>query len=119
MLQIWLVRAHAETSVTSAIPKGHRPNPFLPLKKRRGFCLERRGMKKRFLSHCLAVVVAISALVPLAGCDSGEKARDELTGNRAVKQYHQSTKDIGKIVDRQTEKHKSIPDDDKQDSKSE
>ncbi len=25
MLQIWLVRGHAETSVTSAIPKGHRP----------------------------------------------------------------------------------------------
>ena len=54
-----------------------------------------------------------------AGCDSGEKARDELTGNRAVKQYHQSTKNIEKIVDRQTEKHKSMPDDETQDSKSE
>jgi len=61
----------------------------------------------------------ISGLVVFAGCDSGEKARDELTGNRAVKQYHQSTKDVGKIVDRQTEKHKSVPDDEKEDSKSE
>jgi hypothetical protein len=73
-------------------------------------------MKKRFLCRCLAMVVMISATVYFAACDSGEKARDELTGNRAVKQYHQSTKDIGKIVDRQTEKHKSIPDDEKQES---
>jgi hypothetical protein len=65
------------------------------------------------------MLVMICGWVVFAGCDSGEKARDELTGNRAVKQYHQSTKDIGKIVDRQAEKHKSMPDDEKQDSKSE
>ena len=73
-------------------------------------------MKKHFLNLGLAMLVMISALVLFAGCDSGEKARDELTGNRAVKQYHQSTKNIEKIVDRQTEKHKSIPDDEKQES---
>jgi hypothetical protein len=61
----------------------------------------------------------ISALVIFSGCDSGEKARDELTGNRAVKQYHKSTKDIGKITDRQTEKFKSIPDDEKEEGKRE
>jgi hypothetical protein len=60
--------------------------------------------------------VMISSLVIFSGCDSGEKARDELTGNRAVKQYHQSTKNVEKIVDRQTEKHKSITDDEKQES---
>jgi outer membrane biogenesis lipoprotein LolB len=76
-------------------------------------------MKKSLLARCVRVLVMISALVLFAGCDSGEKARDELTGNRAVKQYHQSTKNIEKIVDRQTEKHKGIPDDEKQDSKSE
>jgi outer membrane biogenesis lipoprotein LolB len=65
------------------------------------------------------ILVLISALLLFAGCDSGEKARDELTGNRAVKQYHQSTKTIEKIVDRQTEQHKGIPDDEMQDSKSE
>jgi hypothetical protein len=63
------------------------------------------------------MLLVISALIILYGCDSGEKARDELTGNRAVKQYHQSTKDIGKIVDRQTEKHQSIPEDEKQEEK--
>jgi hypothetical protein len=76
-------------------------------------------MKKRLLLHFLVILGMISALVFSAGCDSGEKARDELTGNRAVKQYHQSTKDIGKIVDRQTEKYKTVPDDEKQESKSE
>ena len=75
-----------------------------------------QAMKKWSLCHWLSMLGMISALVVFAGCDSGEKARDELTGNRAVKQYHQSTKDIEKIVDRQTEKHKSIPDDEKQES---
>jgi len=64
----------------------------------------------------VVMLVMICGSVVSAGCDSGEKARDELTGNRAVKQYHQSTKNIEKIVDRQTEKHKSIPDDEKQES---
>ena len=63
--------------------------------------------------------LAAAGLFMFSGCDSGEKARDELTGNRAVKQYHQSTKKVEKIVDRQTEKHKSMPDEEKQDSKSE
>lgn len=47
----------------------------------------------------------------LSGCDTGEKAVDELTGNRAVKQYHKSTKDVEKIADRQTQKFQSIADD--------
>jgi hypothetical protein len=61
----------------------------------------------------------VVCLVVFSGCDSGEKARDELTGNRAVKQYHQSTKDIGKVVDRQTEKFKSVPGDEEQEGKKE
>jgi len=67
----------------------------------------------------LAMLMIISALVVFSGCDSGEKARDELTGSRAVKQYHQSTKDIDKITDRQTEKFESIPEDEKQEGKKE
>ena len=68
---------------------------------------------------CLITQLMMGGLVILSGCDSGEKARDELTGNRAVKQYHKSTKDIGKIVDRQTEKYKSIPDEEKEEGKRE
>ncbi len=77
---------------------------------------EEETMKRWLLSCSLATLVMAFAPVLLAGCDSGEKARDELTGNRAVKQYHQSTKSVEKIVDRQAEKHKSIPDDEKQES---
>lgn len=76
-------------------------------------------MKKHWLCLCLVAQLATAGLFMFSGCDSGEKAREELTGNRAVKQYHQSTKKVEKIVDRQTEKHKSIPDDEKQDSKNE
>lgn len=76
-------------------------------------------MKESFLRLCLIMQVMISALVIFSGCDSGEKARDELTGNRAVKQYHQATKDIGKIVDRQAEKYKSVPGDEKEEGKKE
>jgi hypothetical protein len=75
-------------------------------------------MKKQVIYRFLVMLVMISAPV-FAGCDSGEKARDELTGNRAVKQYHQSTKNVEKIVDRQTDKHQSIPDDEKENDKKE
>ncbi len=74
-------------------------------------------MKKHFVGMWLVSMLTMSSLAIFSGCDSGEKARDELTGNRAVKQYHQSTKNIEKIVDRQTEKHKSIPDDEKPEDK--
>jgi hypothetical protein len=106
----------------NAAPKSYRSEAFFPLWRAKGFyfsCAEEEAMKKHVLNPLLAILVMISALALFAGCDSGEKARDELTGNRAVKQYHQSTKNIEKIVDRQTEKHKGIPDDEKQDSKSE
>ena len=55
------------------------------------------------------IVLLIGGMVVFSACDSGEKAVDELTGNRAVKQYHKSTKDIEKITDQQTRKFQSIP----------
>jgi len=55
----------------------------------------------------------------LWGCDSGEKALDEVTGNRAVKQYHKSKKDLEKVTDQQSERLKSIPDNEKQEGKRE
>jgi hypothetical protein len=47
----------------------------------------------------------------IGGCDSGEKVVDEVTGRRAVKQYHKTKKDLEKIEDQQAERHKAIPDD--------
>ncbi|HUT72292.1 MAG TPA: hypothetical protein VMW89_16600 [Desulfatiglandales bacterium] len=63
----------------------------------------------------MAFILALVSLGMIWGCDSGEKAVDEITGNRAVKQYHKSKKDIEKIADRQAERYKSIPDDSKED----
>ena len=63
----------------------------------------------------MALLIALAGLGMIGGCDSGEKVIDEVTGNRAVKQYHKSKKDIEKIADQQAERYKSIPDDDKED----
>jgi len=46
------------------------------------------------------------------GCDSGEKVVEEVTGSRAVKQYHKSKEKIGKIADQHAEKYSRIPGDD-------
>ena len=61
----------------------------------------------------MAFILALVTLSMIWGCDSGEKAIDEITGNRAVKQYHKSKKDIDKIADRQAERYESIPHEDK------
>jgi hypothetical protein len=63
----------------------------------------------------MALLIALAGLGMIGGCDSGEKVLDEVTGKRAVKQYHKSKKDIEKIADQQAERYKSIPDDDKED----
>ena len=60
----------------------------------------------------MALLIVLTGLGMIGGCDSGEKVVDEITGNRAVKQYHKSKKDIEKIADQQAERHKGIPDDD-------
>ncbi len=70
-------------------------------------------MKNLNLAIGWFVPLLTAGLVMLCGCDSGEKALDEITGNRAVQQYHKSKKDIERVSDRQREKLKSIPDDEK------
>jgi len=65
-----------------------------------------------WISFSIILLIVLFAFCMLGGCDSGEKVVDEVTGNRAVKQYHQSKKDIEKIADKQAEKYGKIPDDD-------
>lgn len=60
-------------------------------------------------SFLMALLGALFCFCMLGGCDSGEKALDEATGNRAVKQYHKSKKDIEKIAEKQAEKYGKIP----------
>ncbi|MBW1997252.1 MAG: hypothetical protein JRJ29_04720, partial [Deltaproteobacteria bacterium] len=50
----------------------------------------------------------LAGLIILGGCDSGEKVVDEVTGNRAVKQYHRSKEKIEKIADQQARRYESI-----------
>jgi hypothetical protein len=62
----------------------------------------------------LTFLISLACVIIIGGCDSGKKTVDEVTGNRAVKQYHKSKKDIDKIADQQAERYKSIPGDDGQ-----
>jgi hypothetical protein len=72
---------------------------------------ENTAMRKRNWCTQLVALLLGLGLVIFAGCDSGQKALDEITGNRAVKQYHKSKKDIEKISKQQAEKYQNIPDD--------
>ena len=71
-----------------------------------------RSWKGSYLLAMLMIVLAGSGVT--FGCDSGEKAVDEVTGNRAVKQYHQSKKNLDGIADQQAEKYKTLPGDEKE-----
>ena len=62
----------------------------------------------------MAVLIALAGLGMIGGCDSAKKVVDEATGNRAVKQYHKSKKDIEKIAEQQAERYNKIPRDDGQ-----
>jgi hypothetical protein len=62
--------------------------------------------------HLFMVLLIIAAgMGMIGGCDSGEKVVDEVTGHRAVKQYHKSKEDLEKIEEQQAERYKAIPDD--------
>jgi len=74
-------------------------------------------MKNWNRSRSWGVSLLVGALVMFCGCDRGEKALDEATGNRAVKQYHKTTKDIEKVTAQQSERLKSIPDEEKDEGK--
>lgn len=60
-----------------------------------------------FMMMCLMIV----GIFALCGCDSGEKAVDKVTGNEAVKQYHNLKKELGKIEEEQAKKYDKVMDD--------
>jgi hypothetical protein len=59
----------------------------------------------------MVLLITVAGMGMIGGCDSGEKVVDEVTGHRAVKQYHKSKKDLEKIEEQQAERYKAIPDD--------
>jgi hypothetical protein len=72
--------------------------------------------KRNWFAPLIALFLGFGLTI-FAGCDSGQKALDEVTGNRAVKQYHKAKKDIERINNQQAEKYQNIPDDEKEESK--
>ncbi len=61
----------------------------------------------RFFLTLLVILVSFSFFT---GCDSASDVIDEATGNRAVKQYHRTTKKLDKIAEQQAERYGNIPD---------
>ena len=74
---------------------------------------EKMDRNRAFSSFFVGLLVVLTVSLAAFGCDSGEKVIDEVTGNRAVKQYHQSKKDLSKISDQQEERFKDIPEEEK------
>ena len=56
----------------------------------------------------LAGLIVLFFIFLITGCDSGQKAVDEVTGNRAVKQYHKTAEDLEKIAKQQEQRHQDI-----------
>lgn len=65
---------------------------------------------KHYLKLWAILIISFLALGAFAGCDSGKEAIDDVTGNKTVKQFQKSEKDIDKAVDKQSERLKGIPD---------
>jgi hypothetical protein len=57
------------------------------------------------------LLIAFVGIGVIGGCDSGEKVVDEVTGRRAVKQYHKLKEDLEKIEEQQAERYGAVPDD--------
>ena len=73
----------------------------------------RHWIKKLFMVFFIFGI----AFCLLNGCDSGQKAIDEATGNRAVKQYEVTKNKLKAIDEQQKEKYQTIPGDEERESK--
>ena len=72
-------------------------------------------MIKHYLNRLFFTLLsALIGLFILGGCDSGKTVVDEVTGNRAVKQYHKSKKDLDEISDKQSERYKKMEEDEEE-----
>ena len=71
-------------------------------------------MRKFWQGFIIMIFILICFIIHGCG-DSGKEAVDEVTGNRAVKQFHKSKEDIENIAKKQTEKYDSILKDDEED----
>jgi hypothetical protein len=65
-------------------------------------------MKKIFQIWGPVIFLACACIM---GCDSGKEAVDDVTGNKSVKQFQKSKKDIDKAVQKESERFKDINED--------
>ena len=63
----------------------------------------------------LMLLIGLACLGMIGGCETGEQVIDEVTGNRAVKQYHKSKKNIEKAAQTQAQKYKRFQEDAQED----
>lgn len=70
----------------------------------------------RIKEQILVFIISGILFCAVSGCDSGQKAIDEATGNRALKQYEKSKEDIKKIEEKQKERDKAAQDDENQEN---
>jgi hypothetical protein len=61
------------------------------------------------------MLIALFGVGLIPGCESGEKVVDEVTGNRAVKQYQKVEKNMEKLEKQQIERYESILGDEEKD----
>ena len=54
------------------------------------------------------LLIAFVGIGLIVGCESGEEVVDEVTGNRAVKQYREMEKDVERLETQQAERYKTI-----------
>ena len=64
----------------------------------------------RWYRFFLMFLITLVGFGFFTGCDSAKDVIDEATGNRAVKQYHRTTKRLDKIAEQQAERYGNIPD---------
>jgi hypothetical protein len=64
----------------------------------------------RWYRLLLILLVTLVGFSFFTGCDSASDVIDEATGNRAVKQYHRTTKKLDKIAEQQADRYGNIPD---------
>ena len=60
-----------------------------------------------------SVFVGCAVVGMIGACDSGKDVLDEVTGNRAVKQYHKTKKDAERIAEQQAQRYEHLEDDEK------
>jgi hypothetical protein len=71
----------------------------------------------RWYRSFLTLLVTLVGFGFFTGCDSASDVIDEATGNRAVKQYHRTTKKLDKIAEQQAERYGNIPDEETEEEK--